>query len=69
MATLALMEKEGEGQMFVPPDKVKQFIEAGWMIVQPAGGSQSVMPNVESQEESKPAGDESPVKGGKAKKA
>lgn len=36
MPTHALMEKKGEGRMHVPPDKVEQFIDAGWVVIAPA---------------------------------
>lgn len=36
MAANALMEKVGQGQMFVPPAKVQQFIQDGWKVIQPA---------------------------------
>ena len=36
MSVHALMEKKGEGRMHVPPDKVEQFIAAGWVVVTPA---------------------------------
>lgn len=36
MAVHALMEKKGEGQMFVPPAKMQEYIAAGWVVIQPA---------------------------------
>ena len=34
--THALMEKPGEGKMYVPPDKVQEYLDGGWTIIQPA---------------------------------
>jgi hypothetical protein len=36
MSQNALMEKPGEGQMFVPPGKVQAYLDAGWKVIQPA---------------------------------
>lgn len=44
MATYALMEKPGEGQMFVPPAKVTAYLEAGWKVIQPADKPLAVAP-------------------------
>jgi len=30
------MEKPGEGKMYVPPDKVQEYLDGGWTIIQPA---------------------------------
>lgn len=36
MSAYALMQKEGEGRMNVPPHKVAEFVAAGWVVIQPA---------------------------------
>lgn len=62
MAIHALMEKQGEGRMFVPPAKVQAYIAAGWEVIEPADPLPAVKPAtlptelqpVESEAEEKP---------------
>lgn len=44
MSQNALMEKPGEGQMFVPPAKVQAYLETGWKVIQPADEALAVTP-------------------------
>lgn len=68
MTIHTLMEKPGEGQMNVPPDKLQQYLEAGWIIIRPADETLPEMPERVSTETPTAEGEPSPVKRKKVKK-
>ena len=67
MARNALMESPRDGQMFVPPEKVQAFLEAGWLLIQPADAPLSIAPapvavETETGDEEKPVRRKPPKK-------
>ena len=44
MARNALLESPREGQMFVPPEKVAEYLAMGWKVIQPADAPLSMNP-------------------------
>ena len=44
MARNALLESPRDGQMFVPPEKVPEYLAAGWKMIQPADAPLSMQP-------------------------
>lgn len=44
MARNALLESPRDGQMFVPPEKVAEYLAKGWKMVQPADAPLSTQP-------------------------
>jgi hypothetical protein len=59
MSTLTLMEKDGQGRMNVPADKVEAYKKEGWIVIDrppepaPVIQAEPIVPQMES-----PAGEE-----------
>jgi hypothetical protein len=60
MARNALLESPRDGQMFVPPEKVAEYLVAGWKMIQPADAPLSMNP-MPVAVETEPAAAEAPV--------
>ncbi len=60
MALHALMEKPGDGQMYVPPDKVQAYLDDGWRMIREAEKT-AVGPYQPVAPEPLPAPSEAPV--------
>ena len=59
-----LMRKPGEGQMYVPPAKLQEYEEAGWIIVERPESAQPKPSAAAVEEEVDTTADESAEKAG-----
>jgi len=67
MSTLTLMEKEGQGRMNVPADKVEAYKKEGWIVIDrppepaPVYPVKPIVPQADSPAEAEDEADRTPV--------